>query len=1252
MRSLRYWLGLLLLLMHAAAHALVDIVVNQTDSPDPIGAGGLLTYTIVVTNNGPDNATGVVLTDTIPASSTFSSVSTTKGSCSGTTTVTCTIGALTVGESATVQLRVVPNTIGTLTNTVASTRNEPDSNAANNSDTDITTVQAGTDLRILKTDSADPVSQGDTFSYALNVTNLGPYAHGASDTLTVTDNIPVGIRVNSVPTGTGWSCSPAAGYPLNGPFTLTCTRTGAIAIGASAPSVSVPVTALSLGTITNQVTVSSTLRDDNTANNTATQSTTVNQAADVAVAKAVSQAGNLGVGQDYSYTLSPTLVLGTTGTITITDNLPAGLQLTATPTGTDWSCSPNSGFPVAGPVTVSCTRAGLSHSGLTPLSLNDISIPFRPTATGGLSNTATINPGVTDFNNSNNTSNTVSSTVINDTGITKGVSQAGNIGQNGTYTYTLTPFITMGTTGPVITVTDNVPAGVTLLSAPAGTGWACSPSSGFPLAGPLTVTCTRAGSGNPGPASQNLPAISFTFSPTATGILSNTASVASGAADTNGGNDSSTVTNTVLNDLAVAKTVNTSGLLGQGSTYTYTLSGSLVMGDSGGAITLTDSLPAGVNLTTAPTGTGWTCTPSSGFPLAGPQTISCTRPSATNNGPGALSFPNVTFNFVPTAAPGTNITNSVTIGSPAADTNATNNSSAVTRQVAAPGTANLSIDKIATNTGGTEISSTSVGTGFRYRLRVTNNGPANKPAGQVVTVTDVVPVGVTFTSLQSAVNWSCTVNNPPGNAYPVAGNGSNSVTCTRSGALNNGSSYNDITFNAIGTVGGLVTNTGTVSAAFGSSSESADMTFSAAFDLVSSKSDTAGGYGPDPVALGDTVDYRLRVTNNGPNNVPAGVTLSLADTIPAGTTYISGTGVTPAHGWTCPPGPVTGSATITCTRTVTGLSGNTLNNGENSDVRFTLRADTLATINNAAEVQVTAGPSETNSANNTSAQSTNVRSSADLSITKTASVASLYAGDLLTYTVTVTNNGPAATDINNVSVRDDMRTNPGGTFVSVTPAQPGWNCNNILNLTCDYNNSLAAGASVSFDVTIRPSVPGNPRNNTASVAFRRAGATLPVDPDPANNSATVGVTVLDSVDLFVTKSDAPDPVRAGTDLTYVITVGNSGPGTATPVTLTDTLPADLVLRAISPSGSGSCTTTPVSATYTSSSTTVSPPAAFTTLTCTWPSLAAASQQTVTVIGRPTSAAALAGSISNSASVSHGNSGSVPDITRPTTQSRS
>ena len=1231
-KLLKTWLILVVLggLYANIAHAaVVDIVVNQSDSPDPIAAGGVLTYTIVVTNNGPDDATGVVLADTIPASTTFLSRATTKGSCVGSPTITCTIGALANGESATVTIKVIPTVAGTISNTATSTRNEPDSNTPNNADTDVTTIQVGTDLSVTKTDSADPVSQGDTFSYAITARNNGPYALIATDTMTVTDNIPSGLRVNSLPTGTGWSCSPSSGYPLTGPFTLTCTKVAALATNANASVITVPVTALSLGTITNQAAVDSNVSDDNTINDTVTQSTTVNQAADTAITKAVSQASPLGLNQSYSYTLSPSLVIGTTGTITVTDNLPAGMQLLSTPTGTGWTCSPSAGFPLAGPLTVSCTKPSTSNSGSSAISLSNITINFQPTAVGTLNNVATISSGVTDPVSANNTSSTISSTITNDAQVTKVVSQTPNIGLSQSYTYTLQPVLNIGTTAGTITVTDNFPAGANMTSAPTGTGWTCTPNSGFPLAGPQAISCTRAGTGNPGPAAISLNNISYTFSPTATGSLTNTATINSGATDTTPLNNTSSVTNTVINDLQVTKTVNAvpAGFLGTGKNYTYTLTPLLNMGTAGGTITLTDSFPAGATLTGISAAVGWTCTPSSGFPLVGPQAISCTRATANNASTTPLNLGNVSVNFTATTAG--SLSNTATISSPATDTTPANNSSTVVSTVQT--NANMAINKTSSTI------SAPIGTNFTYTITASNVGPSDVTAVQTTTVTDPIPTGVTVSAI-AATGWACT-------APPIVGPAT--LTCTRTTALAAGSSFPTITLTASGTTAGLKSNVATIAttatdtdATNNSSTRNVTITSGVVLDVGIAKSDTAATYGPEPVARGDTVDYRVRVSNNGPNNANTGMVLTVTDSIPANSTYISAVGATAAHAWVCPVGPTVGPANIVCTRTITNASGNTFNNGNNSDIRFTLRADSGATVNNT--VAVTSTASDSNAANDTAAQSTTIRGSADMSITKTASVPSLYAGENLTYTITVTNSvGSDPTGLSNVSVTDDMTTNPGATFVSASGT--GWTCNGLINLVCDYNASLLAGQSASFTVTVKPSVVGAARSNTATVVFRQSGATFPLDPDASNNSATVNVAVLNSLDLFVTKSDAPDPVRVGTNLTYVVTVGNLGPGAATTTTMVDTLPAQLVVHSIAPSGSGSCTTSPVSSTYTSSSTVVTTPAIFTTLTCTWPSLASASQQTVTVIGRPNAAAFAASPISNTASVSHANSATVPDV---------
>ena len=72
------------------------------------------------------------------------------------------------------------------------------------------------------------------------------------------------------------------------------------------------------------------------------------------------------------------------------------------------------------------------------------------------------------------------------------------------------------------------------------------------------------------------------------------------------------------------------------------------------------------------------------------------------------------------------------------------------------------------------------------------------------------------------------------------------------------------------------------------------------------------------------------------------------------------------------------------------------------------------------------------------------------------------------------------------------------------------------------------------------------------------------DPTPANNSDTETTTVQASADLRVTKTDSPDPVLAGTNLTYTISVDNLGPSDNTGFSLSDTIPAGTSFVSASP----------------------------------------------------------------------------------------
>src|SRR5207244_3505856 len=143
-------------------------------STDPITAGTDLTYTIVATNGGPDDAANVTVTDPIPAGTSF--VSADNGGTEAGGTVTWSIGSLANGASVTLHVTVHVDSGRTANHSNAATggSSTSDPDPSNNDATEATAVSASADLEVTKSASANPAPVDTDLTYTISVSNAGP----------------------------------------------------------------------------------------------------------------------------------------------------------------------------------------------------------------------------------------------------------------------------------------------------------------------------------------------------------------------------------------------------------------------------------------------------------------------------------------------------------------------------------------------------------------------------------------------------------------------------------------------------------------------------------------------------------------------------------------------------------------------------------------------------------------------------------------------------------------------------------------------------------------------------------------------------------------------------------------------------------------------------------------------------------------------------------------------------------------------
>jgi uncharacterized repeat protein (TIGR01451 family) len=262
-----------------------DLSITKSVSPTTGQPGDTVTYTIVVTNNGPDTAFDVSVTDGWPSTAIdFVSCTETggQGSCglSG-GAVTASFSSLTLHESETVTI------VGTVSSTAqdgltvmnqasVSELSPSDPNSGNDTGKASFTVHNKADLVITKTVSATQIVAGDPFTYTIQVHNAGPYD---ARNVVITDAQPAGVTFNS--------CSSTVG---------TCTLSGGVAtlslasfLNLASATITIQATlnfgTLDGSTITNTASGSESTFDPNTSNNSGSASFLVQNKSDLFITK-------------------------------------------------------------------------------------------------------------------------------------------------------------------------------------------------------------------------------------------------------------------------------------------------------------------------------------------------------------------------------------------------------------------------------------------------------------------------------------------------------------------------------------------------------------------------------------------------------------------------------------------------------------------------------------------------------------------------------------------------------------------------------------------------------------------------------------------------------------------------------------------------------------------------------------------------------------------------------------------------------
>lgn len=1002
----------------------IDLALTKTVSQPLPDEGDTITYTLRAVNNGPSNATNVVIMDTLPAGVTFSRFVPNTLPCNFTApTLTCTFPALAatrtinvgveviVDANAATQPQPIVNNASVIANESGGAGYPNETNSTNNTATAPITVQT-VDIAVTKTVNPAAPNEGDTITYTITVINNGP-ADATNVQILDDFNAVNGISYvsdNSASTGTSYVSATGVwtiGTLISG-NSRTLIVTATVDVGAS--GLAQP--------IVNTATVSNLDQTDRDLTNNDDDASITVDGLDLLVEKTVNnltpQEGNTIV---YAIRVTNLGVANATN-VQVTDNLNGVIGISyiadnSASTGTTYTSA-------TGVWNVGNLIAGDSRT-LLITALVDSGAAAQPQPIVNNANLTQVDQ--TDADPTNNTDDASITIRSIDLQVTKTVSN--NTPQAGDQ---IVYMITVRNNGPAngtgIVINDDLDANLTFVSA--------TPNGVYnSVTGLWTV-------GNLNAGSSAVLTITATVNATAISgqVIPNVASVDSvDQTDSNPTNNSDDASVTVDGlDLVVTKTVDDTTPR-EGDTITYIIVVENLGSANATGVVIEDIFPAGLSNFTYNTVNGsynagsnlWTV----GALLAGD--------SATL----------VVTATVDAGTSGSTITNTASLNNvDQPDTDPTNN---IDTAIVTVESVDLSVVKSVDNVGPSQ------GDTIIYTIVVTNNGAGNATG---VTVTENIPAdGVTFTLIGIIASQGSYTSTPPNSTWLVgnlASGASATLMLTVRVETNAGIIPNTVSVTGDQPDPNLANNTDTQNIAIDGT------------DLAVEKSVD----NPTPFS-GDTITYTIIARNLGPNDttgvvvsdiLPAGVNYVSDDSASTTTTYDNATG-----NWTI--GAMTSGSTVTLniTVTVTDTSGVVVNSAD-------IAGDALdpEPSNNTDNAQITIG-------------------GADLRITKVRLISGSLPGDLVSYQITVVNDGPNPDSL--VEITDFMPMTI--TYTSATPSQGTVSSPPNSPVIWTVGN-LAVGASATIVIEGRINNNYGTTTNIAEVT----NASLP-DPDstPGNGNS-------------------------------------------------------------------------------------------------------------------------------------------------------